>query len=259
MKETYIIEEKKDIKLENPIFVEGLPGIGLVGKLAADHLIQELKAVKFAELYSPRFPHQALVEKDSTMRLMKNEFYYYTGGKRDILFLSGDTQPPPTDAYGHYEISTTILDFVEKFGVKEMFTLGGYSTGGYPVKEPKVLGAASDVETVEKYKDKNIVFREDPGSAIVGASGLLIAMGKLRNMNGLCLLGESPGYIIDAKASKAVLQVLVDILELEINMEELDKRAEETEKALSKIQEMQKNMTEYQPLPPGNEETGYIR
>ncbi|NPV51388.1 MAG: proteasome assembly chaperone family protein, partial [Candidatus Methanofastidiosum sp.] len=51
----------------------------------------------------------------------------------------------------------------------------------------------------------------------------------------------------------------VDILELEINMEELDKRAEETDKALSKIQEMQKNMTEYQTLPPGNEETGYIR
>jgi len=78
-------------------------------------------------------------------------------------------------------------------------------------------------------------------------------------MKGLCLLGESPGYIIDAKASKAVLQILVDILELDISMEELDKRAEETEKALSKIQEMQKNMTEYQTLPPGNEETGYIR
>jgi proteasome assembly chaperone (PAC2) family protein len=122
-----------------------------------------------------------------------------------------------------------------------------------------VLGAASDVETIEKYKEKNIVFREDPGSAIVGTSGLLIAMGKLRNMKGLCLLGESPGYIIDAKASKAVLQVLVDILDIEINMEELDKRAEETEKALTKIQEMQKNMPEFQTLPPGNEETGYIR
>jgi len=48
-------------------------------------------------------------------------------------------------------------------------------------------------------------------------------------------------------------------LELEINMEELDKRAEETEKALTKIQEMQKNMPEFQTLPPGNEETGYIR
>ena len=45
MKETYIVEEKKDIKLKDPVFVEGLPGIGLVGKLAADHLIQELKAV----------------------------------------------------------------------------------------------------------------------------------------------------------------------------------------------------------------------
>ena len=39
-------------KLDNPTFVQGLPGIGNVGKLAAEHLKDELKAVKFAEIYS---------------------------------------------------------------------------------------------------------------------------------------------------------------------------------------------------------------
>ena len=39
-------------KLEDPTFVQGLPGIGNVGKLAAEHLKDELKAVKFAEIFS---------------------------------------------------------------------------------------------------------------------------------------------------------------------------------------------------------------
>jgi len=36
-------------KLRDTILIEGLPGIGLVGKLAADHMLDELKAKKFAE------------------------------------------------------------------------------------------------------------------------------------------------------------------------------------------------------------------
>ncbi len=53
MKETMIYLLERPPQLRDPVFIEGLPGIGLVGKLAADHLIQELGAVKFAELYSP--------------------------------------------------------------------------------------------------------------------------------------------------------------------------------------------------------------
>ena len=36
-------------KLNAPVFIEGLPGIGYVGRNAAGYLIEELKAKKFAE------------------------------------------------------------------------------------------------------------------------------------------------------------------------------------------------------------------
>lgn len=75
MKNTFI-KVLKEIELEKPIFIEALPGIGHVGKLAADHIIHELNAEKFAELYSPSFPPQVLVKKDGTIEMMKNEFYY---------------------------------------------------------------------------------------------------------------------------------------------------------------------------------------
>lgn len=236
-----VISELKHVEFKNPILIEGLPGIGLIGKLAADHLISELRAEKFAELYSPHFIHQSLVEPDSTVRPMRNEFYYWKKKELDLIILMGDSQPQPTDSYGHYEVVGAILDYVGKFGVKMLFTLGGSSTGGQEVKVPRVFGAATDIELVEKYKNYGVTFRSDPGSAIVGASGLLLALGYLRGMRGLCLLGESPGYlVIDARSAKSVLEVLTKILGIEMDMSELEKRADETEQFIKKVQDMEK-------------------
>lgn len=240
MKES-VIQELKKADLKNPILIEGLPGIGLIGKLAADHLISELHAKKFAELYSPHFTHQAVIEPDSTIRPMRNEFYYWKGKDVELIILVGDTQPQPQDTHGHYEVVGAVLDYMEQFGVKTIFTLGGSSTGGQEVKTPRVFGAATDKKTVEKHRKDGITFRSDPGNAIVGASGLLLALGKLRGMHGVCLLGESPGYlVIDARSAKSVLEVLTKILGIEVDMSELEKRAQETEQFIKKVQDMEK-------------------
>ncbi len=258
MKESVIWELKK-VELQNPILIEGLPGIGLIGKLAADHLISELGAEKFAELYSPHFIHQAVVEPDSTARLMRNEFYYWKGKDLQLIILIGDSQPQPTDSYGHYEVVGAILDYVEKFGVKTVFTLGGSSTGGQEVKTPRVFGAATDSELVKKHRNHGIIFKSDPGSAIVGASGLLLALGQLRGMRGMCLLGESPGYlVIDARSAKSVLEVLTRLLGIEMDMSELEKRAQETEQFIKKVQDMEKKQRLQQQLKELGD-FGYIR
>ncbi|MBN1786163.1 MAG: proteasome assembly chaperone family protein [Candidatus Methanofastidiosa archaeon] len=258
MKET-MINTIKDIDAHNVIFIEGLPGIGLIGKLAAEHLIQELGAEKFAEIFSPHFPHQALIKEDASVRLMKNKLYHGRSNDKDFIILVGDTQPSPSNSFGHYEIVTKIIEYIEKFGVSMMFTLGGYSTGGEIVEHPRVLGAVSHPELVEEYKDAKISFRDDSGAAIVGASGLLLAMGRQKGMKGMCLLGESPGYMyIDAKAAKSVLEVLSKILKLEIDMTALEERAEETENLIHKIQEMQRKSMS-QNMPEMSKDLGYIR
>jgi uncharacterized protein (TIGR00162 family) len=255
MRETQIVELKK-IKARKPILVEGLPGIGYVGKLAADHLIIELGAEKFAELYSPYFMHQALIEEDSTMRLMKNEFWYVK--KENLVILVGDVQPTTPDSYGHYEVVQKILDYIKTIGIKRIYTMGGSSTGGVVVKEPRVFGAATSTELVEMGKTHGMTFKADPGAAIVGASGLILAMGMHQGFEGICLLGESPGYLIDAKAAKAVLNVLASILGIEVDMSALEQRASETEEFITKVQEMERKSAEQTKFGP-ERDIGYIR
>ena len=50
------IKEIEEVDLENPIVLEGLPGIGFVGKIVVDQIIKQMDATKFAELQSDYFP-----------------------------------------------------------------------------------------------------------------------------------------------------------------------------------------------------------
>ena len=66
-----------EVKLKDAILLEGLPGVGNVGKLAAMHLIDKLKAKKCMEIYSSHFPPQVLIDDDGIVNLVNNELYYY--------------------------------------------------------------------------------------------------------------------------------------------------------------------------------------
>lgn len=246
MKTEIIFFEKP--KLDNPVLIEGLPGVGNVGRVAAGYLIEELKAVKFAELYSRHFLPFVMVHENASVHLLKNEFYYVKTQKkdqRDLIIVIGDSQSIST--HGHYEIAWKMLDVAEQFGVKDIFTLGGFSTGLMTGAAPKVLGAVSDEELVKKYGKFGIEFNTATKvGTIVGASGLLIGLGRVRKMKGICLMGETAGFpiVTDPRAAESVLKVLTQILGVKISMAELDKRVKEMEKFIKKIEVLQRKVVE---------------
>jgi len=245
------------VKFRNPVLVEGLPGIGNVGRVAAGYLISELKMKKFAELYSPSFLPLVLLQSDSVATLLKCEFYYYKGKDRDIIILTGDTQSISPE--GHYEICHQILQFVGKHGVKEIITLGGFAEG-QEVAEPRVIGAVNDKDLIPKYEKFGVDFsKEHPIGTIVGASGLLIGMGQIHGMKGLCLMGETLGMplITDPKAADAVLHVLVKVLGVKVDMSKLEKTIKEMEEKIDKTDKIHKKMLQDVQRPKG-EDIRYI-
>ena len=111
------IKYTKEPKLNNPVLIEGLPGIGNVGRVAVSYLVDKLKAQKFAELVSPYFFPLVVVDSDNQIQSLKMEFYHYRSKNRDLVFLIGDLQP--VEYVGYYKICEKILDFCEKHKIKE--------------------------------------------------------------------------------------------------------------------------------------------
>ncbi len=198
---------------ENPVLVEGLPGFGNVGKLAARLLIEFTRAEVFAELYSPSFPDYVFVEKDGICRPPRYELSTATFGKTQFIVLTGDAQPSREDVLAHYMLCDEILNFAEQFGCKYLATMGG-------VPQPRPAGevyvaatsAGLAVETMEKGA---VIYG---AGRIVGAAGLLLGLAKERGWNGVCLLGATTGLKADKGAAFNVFKLLMRLQGVEAGL-----------------------------------------
>ncbi len=226
---TCIVKTYEKPALTNPVLIEGLPGIGFVANIAALHLIQELKAKRFAEIRSSSFQDFAITSENGNARFPINELYYHKGrnGERDLVILYGNTQALTT--VGQYELCGRVLDIAEELGCRYIITLGGLRKAEKVDTPPKIYCAASDPEAL---KDAMNVGAEIIEGQIFGVAGLLVGLSKLRGMKGYCLLAETPGYYPDASAAREVLRAINKMLHLNVELSRLSSAVETTRKIL---------------------------
>ncbi len=233
----------KKPKLKNPVLIEGLPGVGNVGRVAISYLIDKLKAKKFAELVSPYFFPLVVVNSDNQIQPLKMEFYHYRAKNKDLVFLVGDLQP--VEYVGYYKICERILDFCEKQGIERILTLGGFGIGVEKPK-PKVLGALTHKDDLNKYKKAGLYFqKENSIGSIFGISGLLLGQAQKRDIRGCAMLGETIGYpiITDPKAAEEIIKVLMKMFGFKVDLKDLEKNVKQLENFLKNIEDKTKQMS----------------
>lgn len=257
MKETKIYYKKT--KLNSPVLFVGLPGIGSIGSLVAEHLRKELKAKRFATLYSPHFPYQILMLKNGSFRMVSSRFYYAKGrkGKSDVVILIGDAQPLSPE--GQYEVNEKIVEFFKQLGGSRIFTIGGFSMGAQYIKTPRVFGLATDQDTVAQIKRYGVTPTESTGMSVLGSAGMIVAFSKKHKMKAACIMGETGMLDVDANSAKAVLQVVGKVIGREINPGSIEKLRGETEKMLGELSERRLMPFQQETSGGPREEPGYIR
>lgn len=232
------LEDFRDRKLRDPVLIEGLPGIGQVGKLVAEYMIHQLRAEKIGEIQSIYFPPQVILDENGLARMVRNEFWLYHAGERDFLFLVGDHQS--TSNEGHYLLADQYCEIAAELGVRRIYTLGGFGVG-HLVNEPRVLGAINRAELRGEIEAAGVIFnRDEPGGGIVGAAGLMLGFSAGRGIDAVCLMGETSGYIVDPMAAASVLAVLSKLTGIAIDATRLNDRAAEMEKVIESMVEGEK-------------------
>jgi proteasome assembly chaperone (PAC2) family protein len=197
--------------LEKPVFVQGLPGFGNVGRIAAHLLIKFCEAKPFAELYSPSFPDYVSISSKGIAYLPKYEFYAAPMEKNNLVIMTGETQPSFDDVLAHYQVCSEIVDFAEKLDCHFMVTMGGV-----PITEDKaqVYVAATSSRLAKEFMEKGAVIYSK--GRIVGGTGLTLALAKERRLDGVCLLGTTTGFKADRGAGFMVFKFLMKAMGKEI-------------------------------------------
>lgn len=197
--------------LDNPIFIQGLPGFGNVGRIAAHLLIKFCDAKLFAELYSPTFPDYVGITTKGIANLPRYEFYYAPMEKNNLIIMTGEIQPSFDDVVAHYTVCDSVLDFVEELGCHFLVTMGGV-----PITEDKteVFIAATSNRLATEFMEKGAVIYSK--GRIVGGTGLTLALAKERKLDGVSLLGTTMGFKADKGAGFLVFKFLMKALGKEI-------------------------------------------
>jgi len=214
-----------------------LPGIGNVGKVVTDFIVDELGATKLYEITSNTFPHSVFVNEENLVELPKIEIFYKKVNGHDLLLLGGDVQP--IDEVSSYEFSEKILDLVQKFDTKEIITLGGIGLAEIP-KKPKVYCTGNSKKILEKYKSKKVHANlYGVVGPIVGVSGLLLGLASRRKIDAISLLAETYGHpmYLGVKGAREILRVLNNNLKLGIKVDKLEKEIKYIEKQIVKKKE----------------------
>jgi hypothetical protein len=225
------------VKVKEPIFIEGLPGIGNIGKISADFLVENLKAKKVMEIYSDHFPHSVFINEKNLIEVPCLEIYYKKVNKQDFLFLIGDIQP--IDEPSCYECCDVIMKYLTHLGVKEVITLGGIGLQKIP-KKPKVYVTGNDKIMLKKFKGANSKIYGVVGP-IIGMTGVLLGTAAKYDVPGASLLTQTfahPSYL-GIKGAKETLKILDKTYGFKLELKKLTEEIDEIEKEIkAKVQKI---------------------
>ncbi len=82
---------------------------------------------------------------------------------------------------------------------------------------------------------KGVIFGKTNG-AIWGSAGLIVTFAKKHKLHGACIMGETSVLEIDANAARAVLEVLKGVLDIKVNLDNIDKIKNETDKLIKELE-----------------------
>jgi uncharacterized protein (TIGR00162 family) len=214
-------------QLNDPILIEGLPGIGFVANIASLHLIKELKAVKFAQIFSSSFQDFSITTETGGALSPVNELYYAVRkNERDLIIWYGNTQALTT--IGQYELVGKVLDIAQELGCKFVISIGGFKKDeATPI--PAIYSTATDLDTMQQTLDLGTKVMV---GHVFGIAGLSVGLAKIRDLKGFSLLVDTPGMNPDVNAARYALLTLGKFLNLNIDLTNIETNGNEIKNML---------------------------
>lgn len=201
---------------KGPTIVSGLPDVGLVGLLAASHMISQLKLQEAGAIESDLLPPMIVLHNG----LPKTPIRIFAG-KSLVVIISETTIPMPLIR----PLATGLVDWARGKGAKLMLSLGGMAVANrQDIDAPKVFAALSGKEMESRLRGTAEVLEE---GYIVGAYGLMLRKCAEASVPAITLLTQSYYNYPDPVAAAASLTAVNKILDLNVDVSDLLKNGEE--------------------------------
>lgn len=213
---------------KSPLLIEGFPGIGLVGNIASQYMVHELKMSYLGAMNSRFFPPLAVLlggVVNMPVRIYEKE-------ELGLVLITSDI---PIHPLACYDVGREVVSWAKSIGSREMVCLAGISL---MTEARRVFCAASSSEVLERIKGHCELFEL---GTISGISGSIMNECRIQGLPAACFLGETVSEEPDPRSAAATIDVLNSIYGLNVSTSKLIERADEIELQMHQLAEQVKS------------------
>lgn len=229
------VDLQREMDLEAPTVIEGLPGVGLVGKIAADHLVRTLDMEYYAACRCEGLPKAAVYNTDE--RSVRPPVRLLADAERDLVVLQSDVPISPEAAPGFAGCMTGW--FAEKDALPLYLS-------GLPVEKddpPSMYGVG--IGAGEKQLESLGIDTPTHGGIVRGPTGALLAEADDHGLDAIGLVVQSNAKFPDPESARILLlKAIQQIAEIDIDTDELVEQAEEIATARENLAQQMQEATD---------------
>jgi uncharacterized protein len=239
------VKARMDVSLENPILVEGLPGIGLVGKIAADHLVDVFDMELYATVHCESLAPVAVYHDGE--RDIQAPVRIYADPDENLLVLQSDV---PVNAEAVREFADCFTSWLVDQGVFPIYLSGMAAKKN---DEPPAMHGVATAGAGDRLDDIDVDLPTESG-VISGPTGALVNRGSEQGLESVALVVESDPQFPDPEAARILIEHGISPLaDVDVNVDDLVEHAEEIrdkkEQLAARMQQAQEEETsQAQPL-----------
>lgn len=217
------------VSLDAPLLIEGLPGIGLVGKIATDHVVDEFDMTYYASIDCDGLPRIAVYQEDD--RTLRPPVRLYADDDRDLLALQSDI---PISRTASTEFAECLTSWLHENDGTPLYLSGLPHENDGPAEVPAVYGVATG--DAGPLLDEHDIDVPSENGVVAGPTGALLNRADATGLGSLGLVVESdPQFPDPAAARRLITEAINPIAGIEVDTDALVDRAEDIREQKEKL------------------------
>ncbi len=229
--------------IEPEWIVVGFPGHGLVGNIAAKHIIEELELKWIGSIRSPLIPPVSVFIDG----VLAYPYRIYGCNERKIVVLIGESPCPPQ---AYYYLAHAMLGWAIGIGTKQVICLDGFIADPHEPKKGDIYLVAEPQVYENNEELKKFNFPKPRTGFISGLSGAIMNEALLTSIEGFSFLVPITTPYPDPGGAAKLIDAINKVKDLNIDTAKLLQDAEKIQKSLMELAERNRQVTQGESLEP---------
>ncbi len=224
--------------LSGTTLITGFYGIGKIGFISVNHLIQKLGAEKIGFVLSEYLPPFISVKSDNLV--LPFEIYK----KNNLVFLVTFFEPYK---YEHRNFAKAVVDWMKSNHMESLILIGGLDSRLRT--DPEIIAKAVYTSSYKSNYPTNNIPVLDEGLYVTGPLALIMMYCEIFDLPAMGVLPYAERSRPDPIGASHAVEVVNDLLNLECGVQELVAEAENIEKEIQSMMDVSENAEDDEQVP----------